>query len=41
MASSHRVTDLEFVLARISKAEAPTPLSIVGPFISSLLFHLS
>ena len=27
---------------RISKDEAPTPLSIVGPlFISSLLFHLS
>ena len=41
MASSHRVTDLEFVLAWISKDEAPTPLSVVGPFISSLLFHLS
>ena len=27
---------------RISKEEAPTPLSVVGPlFISSLLFHLS
>ena len=35
MASSHRVV-------RISKDEAPTPLSVVGPlFISSLLFLLS
>ena len=42
MASSHRVTDLEKNPVRISKDEAPTPLSIVGPlFISSLLFHLS
>ena len=42
MASSHRVTDLEKNPFRISKEEAPTPLSIVGPlFISSLLFHLS
>ena len=42
MASSHRVTDLENIPVRISKDEAPTPLSVVGPlFISSLLFHLS
>ena len=42
MASSHRVTDLEQIPVRISKDEAPTPLSVVGPlFISSLLFHLS
>ena len=44
MASSHRVTDLEQipVPVRISKDEAPTPLSVVGPlFISSLLFRLS
>ena len=42
MASSHRVTDGEQIPARISKDEAPTPLSVVGPlFISSLLFHLS
>ena len=42
MASSHRVTDLEKIPVRISKDEAPTPLSVVGPlFISSLLFHLS
>ena len=42
MASSHRVTDLEKVPVRISKDEAPTPLSVVGPwFISPLLFHLS
>ena len=42
MASSHRVTDLEKNPVRISKDEAPTPLSVVGPlFISSLLFHLS
>ena len=42
MASSHRVTDLEKIPVRISKDEAPTPLSIVGPlFISSLLFYLS
>ena len=42
MASSHRVTDLEKIPVRISKDEALTPLSIVGPlFISSLLFHLS
>ena len=41
MASSHRVTDLEKILVRIAKDEAPTPLSVVGPlFISSLLFHL-
>ena len=40
-ASNHRVTDLEKNPVRISKDEAPTPLSIVGPlFISSLLFHL-
>ena len=42
MASNHRVTDLEKCPVRISKDEAPTPLSVVGPlFISSLLFHLS
>ena len=42
MASSDRVTDLEKIPVRISKNEAPTPLSVVGPlFISSLLFHLS
>ena len=42
MASSHRVTDLEKIPVRISKDEAPTPLSVVGPlFISSLLFNLS
>ena len=42
MASNHRVTDLEKIPVRISKDEAPTQLSVVGPlFISSLLFHLS
>ena len=42
MASSDRVTDLEKIPVRISKNEAPTPLSVVGPlFISSLLFNLS
>ena len=42
MASNHRVTDLEKIPFRISKDEAPTPLSVVGPlFISSLLFHRS
>ena len=42
MASSHRVTDLKKIPVRISKHEAPTPLSVVGPlFISSLLFQLS
>ena len=42
MASSHRVTDLEKNPVRISKDEAPTPLTVVGPlFISSLLFQLS
>ena len=42
MASSHRVTDLEKIPVRISKDEAPTPSSVVGPlFISSLIFHLS
>ena len=42
MASNHRVTGLEKNSVRISKDEAPTPLSVVGPlFISSLLFHLS
>ena len=41
MASSHRVTDLEKNPVRITKDEAPTPLSVAGPlFISSLLFHL-
>ena len=42
MASSHRVTDLEKNPVRISKDEALTSLSVVGPlFISSLLFPLS
>ena len=42
MASNHRVTDLEKNPVRISKDEALTPLSVVGPlFISSLLFNLS
>ena len=42
MASNHRVTDLDKTPVRISKDEALTPLSVVGPlFISSLLFHLS
>ena len=42
MASSHRVTDGGKIPVRISKDEAPTPLSVVGPlFLSSLLFHLS
>ena len=42
MSSSHRVNDLENIAVRISKDEAPTPLSVVRPFfISSLLFHLS
>ena len=42
MASNHRVTGLEKNSVRISKDEAPTPLSVVGPlFISFLLFHLS
>ena len=42
MASNHRVTDLEKCPVRISKDEAPTPLSVAGPlFISSLLIHLS
>ena len=41
-ASSQRVTDLEIIPVRISKDEAPTQLSVVGPlFISSMLFHLS
>ena len=33
MASSHRVTDLEKIPVRISKDEAPTPLSVVGPLL--------
>ena len=41
MASNHRVTDLETFPVRISKDEAPTPLSVWPLFISSLLFHLS
>ena len=42
LASNHRVTDFEKNPVRISKDEAPTPLSVVGPlFISYLLFHLS
>ena len=42
MANNHRVTDLDKNPVRISKDEALTPLSVVGPlFISSLLFHLS
>ena len=39
MASRHKVTDEGKIPVRISKDEAPTPLSVVGPlFISSLLF---
>ena len=42
MASSHRITDLEKIPVRISKDEAPTPLSVLAPlFVSFLLFHLS
>ena len=41
MASSHRVTDLENIPVRISKNEAPTPLSVVGPLFLSSLFRLS
>ena len=42
MASNHSVTGLEKNPVWISKDEAPTPLSVVGPlFISPLLFHLS
>ena len=42
MASNHKVTDLEKIPVQISKDEALTPLSVVGPLlISSLLFHLS
>ena len=42
MASNHRVTVLDKNPVRISKDEALTPLSVVGPlFISSLLFNLS
>ena len=42
MANSHRVTDLEKNPVQITKDEALTPLSVVGPlFISSLLLHLS
>ena len=41
MASSHRVTDLENIPVRISKDEAPTPLSVVGPLFLPSLFRLS
>ena len=42
MANSQRVSDGENIPVRISKDEAQTPLSVVGPlFISSLLFPLS
>ena len=42
MANNYRVTDLDKNPVRISKHEALTPLSLVGPlFISSLLFPLS
>ena len=38
MASSHRVIDLDKIPVRISKDEAPTPLSVVRPlFISSIV----
>ena len=41
MGSNHRVADFTKIPVRISKDEAPTPLSVGGPlFISSLLFHL-
>ena len=38
MASSHRVTDLEKIPVRISKNEAPTPLSVVGPLLPPCYF---
>ena len=39
MASSHSVADGETIRVRISKDEAPMPLSVVRPlFISPLLF---
>ena len=41
MASNHRVTDLGKNPVRISKDEAPMPLSVVGPLFISSLFHLS
>ena len=42
MASNHRVADFKKNPVLISRDEAPTPLSVVGPlFISFLLFHLS
>ena len=41
MARNHRVTNLERFPVRISKDEAATLLSVVGPFIiSALSFHL-
>ena len=41
MASSHRVTDRENIPVRISKDEAPTPLSVVGPLIVYFLVVIS
>ena len=42
MASNHRVNNFKKNPVRISKDEALTPLSVVGPlFISSLLFQFS
>ena len=38
MAISHRVTDLETVPVRVSKDEAPTQLSVVGPLIPPCYF---
>ena len=40
MVSNHRITDLEKIPFRISKDEALTPLSVVGPLFISSLFHL-
>ena len=41
MASNHRVADFKQISVLISKDEAPTPLSVVGPLFISSLFHLS
>ena len=38
MASSHRVTDLKTVPVPISKDEAPTQLSVVGPLFPPYYF---
>ena len=41
MASSHRVTDLEKILVRISKDETLTPLSVGGPLFFPCYFIFS